>query len=816
VIRSLRLAGRRLAQARGFALAAILALGLGLGGTTAIFSVVNAVLIRPLPFPAPDRLVSLSHSLVVGRVIAVDQTDASLLFYRRHHRAFLHLGGYQITAAALASGRGMDAERLPAGRVTSDVFPALGVSPLLGRTFADADDRPGAAPVALIGERLWARKYARDPGLLNSRVQIDGVAHEVVGIMPERAQFPHSDTQLWLPLRLDPAATDSATFDYQAVGRLRDGVSMGAAAADLQRLLPLLPDAFPGRLTRAAIEQTQMRASVRPLAEVMIGDIGRVLWPVLAAAGLVLAIACANVGNLFLVRAEGRRQAIAVQRALGAARRVMFLEFLSEGLIVAAAGGALGVAMAAAAVQALRSLGSAIDIPRLGEVGIDATVLGAAGILSVGAALFVSGVPALRSAGGSMASVLAAANRSATAGRERHRARNALVISQVALALVVLVSSGLMARTVWRLRSVQPGFDAASALTFRLALPPATYPGSDDSVRFFARAVDEIAAVPGVRAAGAASKLPLDDQGRTDTAVFVEDRPLPPGSLPGIHPVVYVTPGYLGAAGIPLIAGRSFTRPDPPRVLLEVIVSRALADRYWRDQPAVGRRIRILSNGPWYTVVGVAGNVRDTALDRREDEMIYCPLLPARDDPRWEPRDLAFVVRTAGDPGGATAAIREVLGRLDPSLPMYRVRPLADLLAHASARRSFTFVLMACAAGVALLLGAIGVYGVMAYAVTLRSREIGIRLALGAQPAEVRLMVARSGLAVAAMAIALGLAGALGVTRFLTGLLVEVSPTDPAVFLLSAVFLLLVAAAAGWVPARRAARVHPAHALRAD
>ena len=319
-----------------------------------------------------------------------------------------------------------------------------------------------------------------------------------------------------------------------------------------------------------------------------------------------------------------------------------------------------------------------------------------------------------------------------------------------------------------------------------------------------------------MREVGAASKLPLDEQGRTDTAVFVEDRPIPAGSLPGIHPLLYVTPGYFGAAGIPFITGRSFTRPDPPRVLLEVIVSRAFAERYWKDQSPIGRRVRILSNGPWYTVAGVVGNVRDRALDQPADEMIYCPLLPAREDARWTPRDLAFVVRTAGDPFALTGPIRDVVRGLDPSLPVYRVRVLTDIVRQAYTRRSLTFLLIACASAVALLLGAIGVYGVMSYVVTLRTREIGIRLALGAQPDDVRRMVSRQGLAIAALGIGAGLAGAIVLTRFLSALLFEVSATDPAVFALSAAFLLFVAAAASWAPARRAATVDPALALRAD
>jgi putative ABC transport system permease protein len=410
---------------------------------------------------------------------------------------------------------------------------------------------------------------------------------------------------------------------------------------------------------------------------------------------------------------------------------------------------------------------------------------------------------------------LSLTSRSATAG-PRDTARQTLVVAQVALALILLVGSGLMARSIWRLRSVEPGFEPANAVTFRLAPPPVTYPGSDESVRFFIRATEGIATVPGVQAAGAASKLPLDEQGRTDSAVWAEDRPIPPGSLPGIHPVLYVTPGYFAATGIPFIEGQSFTRPDPPRVFLEAVVSRGFAERYWRNESPLGKRVRIFSNGPWYSVVGMVGDVRDKALDQPEDQLIYCPLLPAREDPRWTPRDIAFVVRTVGDPVAVTGAIRDVVRGLDPSLPLYRIRALDEIVAQATARRRFTFLLVGGASGVALFLGAIGLYGVMSYVVTLRTREMGIRLAIGASPDEVRRMVMRQALAVATLGIAAGLAGAMVLTRFLAVLLFEVSPTDPAVLAVAAVVLLLVAVAASWLPARRAAVIDLACTLRTE
>jgi predicted permease len=626
--------------------------------------------------------------------------------------------------------------------------------------------------------------------------------------------FPAPDTELWLPMRLDPAKTESASFDYRAIARLRDGVSIDAAAADLQTLLPRLPDEFPGRLTRASLEQTQMRTSVRPLAAVIIGDIGLVLWVVLAAAALVLAIACANVANLFLVRAESRRDAVAVKRALGAASRTLILESLAEGFLVAAIGGALGLIGAQLAIDALRSVAGVVDVPRLAEVNIDAAVLAVAGAATLFAAVCISSLPAWRAARGSRSSLLSS-SRFASTGRERHRLRQALVGAQVALALVLLVGSGLMARSVWRLRSVQTGFDATGAVSFRLALPQATYPQVDDLVRFFVRVEDTLGTVPGVTAVGSVSKLPLDEQGRTDSAVFIEDRPIPAGSLPGIHPVSYVTPGYFESAGIPFLSGRAFARPDPPRVLPEAIVSRGFAERYWKNESPIGKRVRIFQRGPWYTIVGVVGSVRDTALDRAADETLYCPLLPAREDPRWAPRDLAVVVRTAGEPT-SIAAIRDVIRGLDPSVPVYRHRPLSDLVAEATARRTFTLLLVAAASGVALLLGAVGLYGVMSYVVTLRKREVGVRLALGAQPAEIRRMISRQGLSVALLGIVAGLAVATALTRLLASVLFEVSPTDPVVLGVAATSLVVVAGIASWLPARRAAAVDPSLALRAE
>jgi predicted permease len=824
-------AARRLVRGRGVTVAAVLTLGLGLGAVTAVFTVVRSVLLRPLPYPAPDRLVFLSHTLVVGGVLHADQSDATLLSYGRHNRSFAHFGGYQVGAAAVADEGGADAERVASSRVTAELFPALAVPALAGRVFTDADDRPGAAPVAVIGERLWTRKYGGDPRLLHRLVSIDGVPHQIVGIMPASFRFPAADTELWVPMRLDPARTESATFDYQAIARLRDGVSIGAATDELQALLVQLPTEFPGRMTRGSIAQTRMHAWVRPLHEVIAGDSSRLLWLVFGAAAFLLAIACANASNLFLVRAESRQQGIAIQRALGASSRSVLAEFAWEALLVSTAGGVLGLIVAAAGLRALASMDAVVDLPRLHELAIDVPVLAVLAAMTIASAAIVTVLPAWRYGAASLSLVPGAATQAATAARERHRARHALVALQVALSLMLLVGSGLLARTVWRLRSVYPGFAPTHAIAFRIAIPQATYPDNDAAVRFLLRASDRIAGLPGVRAVGVASKLPLDERGRTDSAVFVEDRPLAEGALPGIHPLAYVTPEYFAAAGIPLLAGRTFIKSEPPAITLEAVVSRAFAERYWRGASPIGRRIRTFGRGPFLTIVGVANNVHDAALDRPADAMVYCPLLPPREDPRWAPRDLAFVVRadagsTSLSAGGSAPAasgssslstgVRGAIRSLDPSLPAYRFTTLADIVAHAYARRSVTLALIGGAAAAAILLAAVGLYGVIAFVVTLRTREIGIRLALGARPADVRWLVWRQGVGVAVLGVVCGLGGALAIGRSLAALLFEVSATDLPVLSLSAALLLTIAALASWVPSRRAAAIDPAVALRAE
>ncbi len=824
-----RYAARRLLRARAFAMSATLTLALGIGGATAVFTVVNGVLLRPLPFPNAARLVDLSHTLAVSGVLNVDQSDATFLMYRKQNHVFADVAAYRSSAANLSdalgasSGGGASAapERVSATWTSASLFSVLGAAPKLGRRLGDADNQPAAEPVVVIAQRLWERKFGASPAIIGRRVMVDGVEREIVGVMPESFGFPTLETTLWLPLVLDPAHTRSAAFDYRGIARLRDGVSLAAATADLQRLLPHVPEVFPGRLTAGAIAVTHMRAVVRPLRDVIVGDVGRILWIVLGASGVLLLIACANVGSLFLARAEGRQRELAVRRALGAGRGSLLADFLSEAVILSVLGAALGLGFAVVAIHLLQSADTSATVPRLAEVRLDGVVLGATACIAALAAIVVSAVTVMRSGGASLSALLMASGGATSGGRTRSHTRRALVAVQVALALVLLAAAGLLARSFSRLVAVNPGFDAQHALTFRMALPPAAYPTTGAAARVMLETLDALRAVPGVQFAGAATKLPLDDEGRQDSAVYIEDHPLGMGGIPGVHEMVFATPGYFRAMDIPLLAGRGFQAPDAgadtahlPR---EVIVSAAFAGRYWQGQSALGKRVRMNPTDAWSTVVGVAGNVREAGLEQPPSETVYSPLVTvdAAGMP-WTPRDVAFVVRGAetGSPAGLAAAARRAVYSVAPALPIYRVMPVSALVSAAVSRTMFTLMVLGIAAIVAMIIGAMGIYGVIAYLVSLRTRELGVRLALGARPADVRRLVVRHGLTDAVLGVAAGLVVAAALTRVLATMLYDVSPMDPVTLVAASVVLLVTAVAASWLPARRAAALDPSSALR--
>ncbi len=818
----LRFAARRLARVPSFSIAAILVLALGIGATTAVFSLVNGVLLRPLPYPASDRLVALFHTVEVNGVTRADQSDASFLLYQEHARAFdgVAVSQDQDLNLGAADGDAARAERVAAAAVSANLFDVLRVPPAQGRGFLPGEDRLGASRVAVLSNGLWERRFRGGISVLGSHITVDGVSREIVGVMPRGFAYPSPAAELWIPEPFDPPHAQAGSFNYRGIARLRDGITLDGARADLERVLPRLLDEFPSGIPPSMWAQAHVRPVVMPLRDSIVGDLSRLLWILLGSVSLVLVIACANVANLFLVRGEGRQLELAVRSALGSGLAGIVAQCLSESFVLAALGGVLGVVLALLGVRLATSFGGGLGVPRIAEVGVEGRVLLFAAGVSVLCAAFVSLIPVLRARRVPIALVLRAAGRGSSAGERRQWARSALVVAQVALALVLVAVSGLLARSFARLREVRPGFEPNGIVMARLALPRANYPTAASVMNVYDRLLGEVRALPGVREATLTDWVPLTND-HNDTVLSVEDHPLPPDALPRDHFVVAAEARYFHTMGIPLLAGQTFGAQDPARPVSEVVVSRAFADRYWPGASPLGKRVRPSLSSTWYTIIGEVGDVHYDHLDKPANDVVYFPLVTLKQEndstavgPPTAPHFVALLVRTDAARAGMTSAVRRVVHAIDPALPTYDERPLADIVSAASARARVTLLLLAIASALALILGAVGIYGVMAYGVSLRQRELGVRLALGARPIDVSRMVSRQGVTLGAIGVVIGIVCALSVTRLLRGLLYDVSPTDPLTLVTTCVVLLMVAFLASWIPARRAASVDPAEILR--
>ncbi|MGE5099372.1 MAG: ABC transporter permease [Deltaproteobacteria bacterium] len=812
----LRFAVRRLARAPSFTIAAVFVLALGIGATTAVFSLVNGVLLRPLPYPSPDRLVWLGHSVQVAGADKADQSDASFLLYHERARAF---DGIAISRDAdvnlgSADGDAARAKRVASAGVSANLFDVLGVHPASGRGFVEGEDRPTAPKVAILSDALWKDNFHGDPSVIGKPIVVDGVSRQIVGVMPRGFAYPSPSTELWLPLALDPATANAGSFNYRGVARLKNGVTIDAARADLERVLPRILDEFPSEIPPAMWAEAHVRPLVTPLRDSIVGDVSRLLWILLGSVSLVLVIACANVANLFLVRGESRQLELAVRSALGSGLAGIIAQALSESFVLAASGGVIGVLLAAFGVKLATSFGGGLGVPRLQEVSVEGSVLAFALGVSVFCAVFVSLVPVMRARRVPIALVLREAGRGSTAGARRQWARSALVVSQVALALVLVAVSGLLARSFARLRDVKPGFEPRGIVMSRIALPIANYPAATQTFNVYTRLLDQVRAMPGVRDATLTNWVPLTND-HNDTVIGVEDHPLPPNAVPRVHFLPAVDAQYFHTMGIPLLAGRTFGPLDPQRPAFELVVSHAFAERYWPGASPLGKRVRPGITGPWWTIVGEVGDVHYDALDKPANDVVYLPLVSPGERTMNAEHFVALLVRTDRENAKLLPAIRQAVHAIDPALPTYDEHSLTEIVSAASARARVTLVLLAIASMLALILGAVGIYGVMAYGVSLRQREIGVRIALGARPLDVSRMVSRQGLTLGATGVVIGVVCALSVTRLLRGLLYDVSPTDPVVLGATCIVLLGVAFLASWIPARRAAAVDPSEALRA-
>jgi putative ABC transport system permease protein len=636
--------------------------------------------------------------------------------------------------------------------------------------------------------------------------------------MPPGFHFPSAETRLWLPVTIDPANLEVGGFNYGGIGRLRPGLTPDGAARELSELVYRVTDLPNSIISPGMMKTAQFGTLVNPLRDEIVGDIGQILWVVLGGVGLILLIACANVANLFLVRAEGRQREVAVRSALGASRWNIARLSLGESVVLSLIGGALGLALAAAGVRLLVALRPE-GLPRLEEIAVDGTVLAFTVAVALLAGLLVGLFAALRYGRPELVPALKEGGRGGTVGHERLRARNALVVVQVALALVLLVSAGLMVKSFWRLRSVSPGLDPHGLLTIRLSLPETEYSTPSAPAQFVVQLLEKVRAIPGVQSVATTTVVPLSDGGSNNGHV-IEDFPLAPGEVPPILASRWVSAGFFDTLRIPLVEGRLFDRIDPNARVREAVVSQALAQRFWPGQSALGKRLAqgVGDNPQWATIIGVVGSLREHGLNEDPVATVYYPMQPQVDfnSEVRIPRNFALLVRTTGDPGRLTAPVRDAVWSLDPNLPLAQIRTMEEVVERSMVRTTFTMLLLVIAGAVALLLGAVGIYGVISYVVSQRTREIGVRMALGAGKGDISRMVLREGLGLALLGIALGLAGAFAATRFLKALLFEVSPADPLTFTAVPALLALIALFACWLPAQRAAGVPPLEAIRSE
>lgn len=815
-VAELRFAARRLLRVRGFTAPIVLVLSLGIGAATTVFSVVDGVLLQPLPYAAPDELVALTNTVDVAGAGIVDQSDASLLLYQAHSHALTAIGGWRDRDVNLGivDGEAGRPQRVSAASVTSNLFDVLGVSPLIGRGFRRGEDRVGAAPVVVLSYQFWQHHFGGAPTAIGRRITIDGVSREIVGVMPRAFVFPRSDPELWLPIPLDPAHANAGRFDYRSVGRMRRDATVASARTDLESLLPRILDEYPSGIPPAMWAKAHVRPLVTPFRDAIVGDVSQVLWILMASAVLVLLIACANAANLCLVRSDSRQLELAVRGVIGAGAARIVAPTLSESLVLSFAGGAIGLSSAALGVAPARHFAAQLNVPRFDQLGIGIRVVGFAVAASALCAVFMGLIPALRARRVPLEMVFRDVTRAPTRSARRHVARSVLVVAQVALALLLVVASGLLARSFGRLRHVGPGFSPANVTMTRLVLPSASYRTPASRARFYRRVLERVRALPGVQNASISDWVPLTSDHNV-SVVDIGDHSSPPNAVPRVHATPHVDPRYFTTMRIPLLAGRAFESADPTRPSIEAIVSRAFAERYWPSGSALGKEIRPGVSGPWLTIVGEVGDVHYTSLTKPAEDAVYLPLFSATDSSNvTAPQVAALLVRSVAPHEEVAASVRRTVRALDPSLPTYDERSLTRVVSAASSRARATLVLLAVAAVLALVLGAVGMHGVMSYGVRLRRRELGVRIALGARPWDVSGMIARQGLALAIVGVSLGIACAFATTRLLRGLLYDVSPTDPLTFGITCVVLLGIGALASWAPARRAASIDPGDALR--
>ena len=801
--RDLRHGARLLWKAPGFSAVALAALALGMGATSAIFSVVDAVLLKPLAFRDPQRLLVLWERNPAQNLEKILVAPGNFLEWRDQSHELEALAAIQDVSINLTGGPNgpIDPEELRAERVSASLFPLLGVQPVVGRVFRAEEDQPGRPSCALLSHALWQRRFGGDLSIAGKAIRMRDRSYTVVGVLPAGFSVLNSAVDVWIPLGLSPndAVTPGMHF-LTVIGRLKPGVEMGRARTEM--------DVIGSRLERANPVQDQgWRPSLVPLREELVGNVQPALLVLMAAVGFLLLMACVNVANLLLARGAARRKEIAIRTALGASRGRIVAQLLAESWLLALAGGALGVALARGVVALVARLGPA-SIPRLAEASIDARLFLFALGISVATGILFGIAPAIECTGGNLNAALTEVGRGGTTGRSGRRVRSVLVVAEVALAVLVLIGAGLLMRSFARLRSADPGFQPSGLLTLRLPLAGGRNAAPDRRIAFFQQVADRLATLPGVRAVGAVSGLPLTGLGG-GSAFAVDGRPAPAPEQRPIALLRSVNPAYFRAMGIPLVAGRVFADSDASQAPPVIVVNQTLARRFWPRANAIGGRLVVdANNGSAAEIVGVVADVKPERIESPDWPTIYCPY------PQAPATTMTMVVQASGAPLSLASAVAREVRQLDPDQPVADARSMDDVVDQAIAGARFNTVLLGVFAFIAFLLAAVGIYGVISCDVSERTHEIGIRVALGAQPGDVLKLVLGQAARLAAYGIAAGLAAAFALTRLMATMLYSVKTTDAYTFMAIPVLLGAVALAASYLPTRRALALDPVTALR--
>jgi putative ABC transport system permease protein len=798
---------RMLVRSPSFTVVAVGILAIGIAAGTAIFSVVNAVLLRPLPYTEPDRLVLVQESLPklflrAGAVSAAEYWD-----YKEGNDVFSNIACFTTENLNL-TGQG-DAARIQVARVSASLFSLLGASPRIGRVFTDDEDRPGAQAVLLISERLWRARFGSDGEISGRSIKLDEKPYTIIGVMPARFQFPSTDNtfsdsvDVWVPL----AMTDTEkkrrvdSFDYGVIGRLKPGVSIEQAQSDIQavagRMQEEHPDVYKGNI--------EIAAGVIGLKQEMVKPVRTVLLVLFGAVGMVLLVGCANVANLLLARSQGRVKEMAIRTAVGASTRRIIRQLLTESLLLATLGGGLGLLLASWAVDLTMKFGPG-NLPRLQEAKLDARVLLFTVAVSVVTGMIFGIAPAIQCSRVNLNETLKETGGRASGGRSSTRMRGGLLVFETASALLLLIGAGLLIASFARLLRVSPGFNPEGVVIARTSMPSSRYPKVELGKAMYRRVLDGIAGFPGVEAASVASNLPLADDWTIGFRREGEDQNT-------YHSAgnTWVSNEYFRAMGIQVLAGRGFTDDDREGATPVIVINQAFARTIWPGEDPIGKRVRWGGWGvEWQTVVGVVADVRASSLEKEPPPASYMPIFQAS----RTRRNVVFIARTSGDPAALIAAMRDRIRAVDQELPVYEIRTMNSVIAETVHQRRFAMLLISIFAWVSLLLSSVGLYAVMSNLVAQRTRELGIRVALGARGSDLLKLVARQGAILTLGGIVLGLLCSFALTRTLTSMLFEVSPTEPAVFIIVPLLLTGVALGACFVPARRAMKVDPMVALR--